>query len=866
MYVYMSVFLVASAGAAASESDDTLATATPTGLTDDGSVSLSGTVGDGDHPDRDVDLYQFDLPMQAGLSKLVTIRAEADGSSLDAYLRLLDSTGQELANNDDEAYPGLDSSVRTYLLAGGTYYVGVSASGNALYDPATADSGMVNPTDGAYDLTLTVATAPPPNSEYEPNDGSTPTPAGSGVPGFFALNQFIGDGTEGRLDIDVFRLELEGPGIIYVDATVEHLGSTLDPVIVVTRHLPPLERNPFGGRIAINDNATLDTRDAHLDVAAFAAGPYSVKVRGAGNVLGEYQADLRAPGSVGPYDLSIVVTPVSYRANPPSPPDPLADDSINNAFPSGLSGYGQVIQSGEIGDGRFAPFRGDVDFYEVLTPAEGDVLTVDVDAVVLGSELDSVVVIFDYLGTVVAMNDNDGSTTDSLATAVSRRITDYTPTTLYVMVMGARQYRPADPLVPNSWEPEEPRMSEHVVVDQDSSVGLYDVILTLSPGPAIGAPPNPPPAAPPPLTQPGSRWLFGAPLAFPADSIVELDPGDGAILNSFAAPEDLAFPGRGLAMLDDALLFLGGGRYPKLSWLDPDNGDVLYEMYLWFGSGYYGGLAVLGGRVYVTDVLARSVHAIDPVTRQGLGTLGVGSLNDIALSGAMASLAHPNRLYLADAFGGGGIHAVDPATGLVDQSLSIGASCPCDADFDGDGDVDSVDLLFYLDCYAGDGTIRYACRQVDLDCDGTYDADDQAILDCQRNGPGVPPNDDCCPDDLPPVPLRATALGGSGSTRLYVNDWTRDTIEVYDQAGFPVDAWPMGTAFAAVGGQPFLVFADADDDGDVDLVDFLLFMDCLTGPGGGPVLSTCRMFDAEPDDDVDLDDFAAFQQVLTEEP
>ena len=219
---------------------------------------------------------------------------------------------------------------------------------------------------------------------------------------------------------------------------------------------------------------------------------------------------------------------------------------------------------------------------------------------------------------------------------------------------------------------------------------------------------------------------------------------------------------------------------------------------------------------------------------------------------------------LADAFGTGSIYAVSPTTGQLDGVESPGVACPCSADFDGDGDVDADDQAFYDDCDAADESVRFGCGPVDLDCDGDRDEDDEAILDCQENGPDQPPTEGCCPEDLPPVPIRAMALGGSGRSTVFANDWRRSSIEVYDAAGGLIDVVPTEAPFAALGGAPFFYFADGDEDADVDSDDFTLFADCLTGPGGGPVAPACRGFDAEPDNDVDLDDFAALQLVFAQ--
>lgn len=54
---------------------------------------------------------------------------------------------------------------------------------------------------------------------------------------------------------------------------------------------------------------------------------------------------------------------------------------------------------------------------------------------------------------------------------------------------------------------------------------------------------------------------------------------------------------------------------------------------------------------------------------------------------------------------------------------------------------------------------------------------------------------------------------------------------------------------------------DCDGDGDVGLVDYACFRDCLTGPGGG-LPNGCDRFDFDVDADVDLRNFATFQTSL----
>ncbi len=55
---------------------------------------------------------------------------------------------------------------------------------------------------------------------------------------------------------------------------------------------------------------------------------------------------------------------------------------------------------------------------------------------------------------------------------------------------------------------------------------------------------------------------------------------------------------------------------------------------------------------------------------------------------------------------------------------------------------------------------------------------------------------------------------------------------------------------------------DYDGDGDIDLVDYVEFAVCLSGPESA-VSIDCKVFDFDTDDDVDLNDFSTFQANLT---
>ncbi len=104
---------------------------------------------------RDIDMYRFDLPESGLFSAEVFAERQPDSSLLDSVMRLYrsepDGSRTLIAQNDD--YYSNDSFLELELTSG-TYWVGISASGNDDYDAAVEDSGMGGVTEGAYDLRL----------------------------------------------------------------------------------------------------------------------------------------------------------------------------------------------------------------------------------------------------------------------------------------------------------------------------------------------------------------------------------------------------------------------------------------------------------------------------------------------------------------------------------------------------------------------------------------------------------------------------------------------------------------------------------------------------------------------------------------
>ncbi len=104
---------------------------------------------------NDVDLYRFEVTENGTLTaETFAQRLEGTSSSLDTVLRLFQDGPQGLTNvsqNDD--YYGNDSFLQ-FELTPGTYYIGVSSTGNDAYSPFY-ESGAGGTSQGDYDLRMT---------------------------------------------------------------------------------------------------------------------------------------------------------------------------------------------------------------------------------------------------------------------------------------------------------------------------------------------------------------------------------------------------------------------------------------------------------------------------------------------------------------------------------------------------------------------------------------------------------------------------------------------------------------------------------------------------------------------------------------
>ena len=336
---------------------------------------------------NDVDFYQFQA--NAGEDVILDLDANESGSALDGRLRLFDSLGNEIGNNDDRPAPGeaisLDPFLSFTVSDTGDYFVGVSSVGNSDYDPnVVSDELSTQAVVGEYALEITlvddVSTSDPDNTLEEAiateldNIGQSAT--------FSEAIEPIGD-------VDLYRVQLDaGEGLVIdLDAAeflpLEKSASGFDSLLRLF--------DSSGKELATNDDGLGSQEgfslDSFLSFIASSTGDYYIGVSSAVNF--EYDpvtgASLGAKvGKTGEYDLNIdLVEVVTIDEDP--------DNTLEEAIATGIDNSGSVTFSDTIES------ETDADLYRVQLDA-GDNLLIDLDADELGSDLDRGLRLFDAAG------------------------------------------------------------------------------------------------------------------------------------------------------------------------------------------------------------------------------------------------------------------------------------------------------------------------------------------------------------------------------------------------------------------------------------------------------------------------------------
>ena len=175
-------------------------------------------------------------------------------------------------------------------------------------------------------------------------------------------------------------------------------------------------------------------------------------------------------------------------------------------------------------------------------------------------------------------------------------------------------------------------------------------------------------------TIPGDR-VFATVVSGTHNTIVELDPETGVVLNSFAAP-DPSGDRDGLAYDGNTLWYLGSGEgddADNLFRLDADNGSIIdggsHDIGL--PGTTFNGLAVLNGQIYLTDANNRIV-VYDPALRIVNRIMDIAGPNAIDIGGGLTAAVNPDKLYVTDS-SGARVHELDPDTGLLTGTFTHNA-------------------------------------------------------------------------------------------------------------------------------------------------------------------------------------------------
>lgn len=119
------------------------------------SYTITDQIGNGFFGKKDVDMFRIDVPAaDSGKTYTFTTSLPTGGTAMDTYIRLFDSSGRQIAANDDLSTTFSRYSQISMNLSTGAYYLGVSGYDNTAYSPTSGGNGKDGST-GSYRLTVT---------------------------------------------------------------------------------------------------------------------------------------------------------------------------------------------------------------------------------------------------------------------------------------------------------------------------------------------------------------------------------------------------------------------------------------------------------------------------------------------------------------------------------------------------------------------------------------------------------------------------------------------------------------------------------------------------------------------------------------
>ena len=400
------------------DDNNTIAEAKNSGVASGGERSgiVNGTID----PELDVDVFRVNLGSGDGVYLDIDALTGLD-SQLNSFLRIFDESGNELAfdDNDEANFTGdlsTDSAIAFAPETPGEYFIGVSAAGNFDYDVVNGrnnfSSNIVSPfsTVGNYELAIDIVAVTP---DEDPDNTITEATA-TGISSTGETNTVVTEAIDSFFDVDLYQFQLDAGEGINIDINAAIADSELDSYLRLF--------DESGNELAIDDDDDNNlgddtTADSLLNFVADTSGTYFLGISSAGNtdydaVAGRDNFSNNSGLSAGSYELVMEVSEVI--------PDTDLDNTIVEATATGISSTGTTSTTI---DNAIANNR-DVDLYQFQLN-QGDTITFDVDAAILGTGLDSVLRLFDSSGVEIANND-DGTASDETSSTDS--LLEYTAT------------------------------------------------------------------------------------------------------------------------------------------------------------------------------------------------------------------------------------------------------------------------------------------------------------------------------------------------------------------------------------------------------------------------------------------------------
>lgn len=339
----------------------------------------------------DIDVNMVSFSVVAGQVVDFDIDTTLNGpGGLGSYIRLFDSSGQQLAFNDDAAAPGentvgYDSYLRYTFTSAGKYYLGVSNLNNTQYDAITGNGDTAGGFHSIGSYQLIVQTAPA--VVTDPNDAiSEATSLGAVTTNPFTVNASISPDT----DVNLVSFSVAAGQVVDID-----IDTALNGAGGLGSYLRLFDAQ--GNQLASNNDGAAPGEnaigfDAYLRYTFVSTGTYYVGVSNSNNIAydpvtgnGDTSGGANATGS---YQLLIQALPID----------------INDAI-SEITSLGAITATPTTVNATLVT---DIDVHLVgFSVLAGQIVDFDIDTTLNGTGgLGSYIRLFNAQGQTLSFNDN----------------------------------------------------------------------------------------------------------------------------------------------------------------------------------------------------------------------------------------------------------------------------------------------------------------------------------------------------------------------------------------------------------------------------------------------------------------------------